>query len=92
MLPGDKIFQAMEIEQAFMRPVIVHGFGAGANRIPTATGLLWMATDGGGALRNLSVATSVDAFKLPASHWIAPSLQGGTEPLTEQQMLLLLGQ
>ena len=36
VLPGDKIYQAMEIEQGFMRPAILHGFGTSAKqRLPT---------------------------------------------------------
>jgi len=27
VLPGDKMYQAMEIEPEFMRPAILHGFG-----------------------------------------------------------------
>ena len=37
VLPGDKIYQAMEIEPDFMRPVILHGFGTNAKRrLPTS--------------------------------------------------------
>ena len=36
VLPGDKIYQAMEIEQGFMRPAILHGFGTSAKqRLPS---------------------------------------------------------
>ena len=36
VLPGDKIYQAMEIKQGFMRPAILHGFGTSAKqRLPT---------------------------------------------------------
>ena len=36
VLPGDKIYQAMEIEQGFMRPAILHGFGtSGKQRLPS---------------------------------------------------------
>ena len=35
VLPGDKIYQAMEIEPGFMRPAILHGFGTRAKqRLP----------------------------------------------------------
>jgi hypothetical protein len=33
VLPGDKIYQAMEIEQGFMRPAILHGFGKSAKQV-----------------------------------------------------------
>ena len=32
VLPGDKIYQAMEIEPEFMRPAISHGFGTSAKK------------------------------------------------------------
>ena len=32
MLPGDKMYQAMEIEPEFMRPAILHGFGTSAKK------------------------------------------------------------
>jgi hypothetical protein len=32
VLPGDKMYQAMEIEPDFMRPVILHGFGTSAKK------------------------------------------------------------
>ena len=36
VLPGDKIYQAMEIEPSFMRPAILHGFGTRAKqRLPS---------------------------------------------------------
>ena len=36
VLPGDKIYQAMEIEPGFMRPAILHGFGTRAKqRLPS---------------------------------------------------------
>ena len=36
VLPGDKMYQAMEIEPGFMRPVILHGFGTRAKqRLPS---------------------------------------------------------
>jgi hypothetical protein len=36
VLPGDKIYQAMEIERGFMRPAILHGFGTSAKqRLPS---------------------------------------------------------
>ena len=36
VLPGDKMYQAMEIEPDFMRPVILHGFGTRAKkRLPS---------------------------------------------------------
>ena len=36
VLPGDKMYQAMEIEPDFMRPVILHGFGTSAKkRLPS---------------------------------------------------------
>lgn len=36
VLPGDKMYQAMEVEPDFMRPVILHGFGASAKkRLPS---------------------------------------------------------
>ena len=35
VLPGDKMYQAMEIEPGYMRPVILHGFGTSAKqRLP----------------------------------------------------------
>ena len=47
VLPGDKIYQAMEIEPEFMRPAILHGFGTSAKkRLPMRLGELaqygWM--------------------------------------------------
>ena len=36
VLPGDNIYQAMEVEPDFMRPAILHGFGTSAKkRLPT---------------------------------------------------------
>ena len=32
VLPGDKMYQAMEVEPDYMRPVILHGFGTSAKR------------------------------------------------------------
>ena len=32
VLPGDKMYQAMEIEPEFMRPAILHGFGTNAKK------------------------------------------------------------
>ena len=32
VLPGDKMYQAMEIEPYYMRPVILHGFGTNAKK------------------------------------------------------------
>ena len=32
VLPGDKMYQAMEVEPGYMRPVILHGFGTSAKR------------------------------------------------------------
>ena len=32
VLPGDKMYQAMEIEPHYMRPVILHGFGTNAKK------------------------------------------------------------
>ena len=37
VLPGDKMYQAMEIEPHYMRPVILHGFGTNAKkRMPSS--------------------------------------------------------
>ena len=45
VLPGDKMYQAMEIEPKFMRPVILHGFGSNAKkRLPQS--LVNLAPDG----------------------------------------------
>ena len=55
VLPGDKIYQAMEIEPHYMRPVILHGFGTNAKKrmpgsladlaqygwLPLAAALFW---------------------------------------------------
>ena len=32
VLPGDKLYQAMEIEPGYMRPIILHGFGTSAKK------------------------------------------------------------
>ena len=45
VLPGDKMYQAMTIEQSFMQPVILHGFGTSAKkRLPQS--LIDLAPEG----------------------------------------------
>ena len=45
VLPGDKMYQAMTIEQTFMRPAILHGFGTSAKkRLPQS--LIDLAPEG----------------------------------------------
>ena len=79
VLPGDKVYQAMEIEPEFMRPAILHGFGTNT-RAAHGAGALWVDAVGGRSLWHGEVAAAMDAPQLPPSHWTTSSCQSTALP------------
>ena len=71
VLPGDKMYQAMTIEQNLMRPAILHGFGTSAKKQFDRLGTGRMATTCCSPLWEPKVAAAVDASQFPASARVA---------------------
>ena len=84
VLPGDKMYQAMEIEPEFMRPAILHGFGTNAkkrlHRASNRTGATWVDAACSCALWYGEVAAAMAAPQLPPGHWTASPRQSTTLP------------
>ena len=91
VLPGDKIYQAMEIEPEFMRPAILHGFGTSAKkRLPVRLAELaqygWMPL-AAALFGTVKWRPQWLHHNFPPSHWIASPCQGTASSLTDRQLL-----
>ena len=84
VLPGDKIYQAMEIEQGFMRPAILHGFGTSAKqRLPSRLaefGAIWVATACGSSIWHSRLAAAMATPQFSPCHWLTCSCENPTVP------------
>jgi len=93
VLPGDKIYQVMEIEPGFMRPAILHGFGTRAKqRLPSRFEELatWLVTTSSSSVWDSRVAAAVAPPQLsPCGLRVHAKIP--PSPLSYQQTVALLG-
>ena len=81
VLPGDKMYQGMEIEPHYMRPVILHGFGTNAKkRMPSS--LADLAQYGCSFIWYTRMEASMATSQFPSSGWSATVCQSAFRSLS----------